>query len=188
MAKDNTKNEDSQSSVPSGAAGPSLTNSFTKGMTKDYNETFIGEGYYTHARNTVNVSHDGQVGPIGNEPSNLHCADFPYSLIGAIYILNNEWAVFTTDDINSEVGIFNELNCTYTKVVNAQCLNFKRSNLITGAFRERYDCQRLVYFDDGLNPTRVLDLDKVPYVKKQKMLLILKKNYYLLMKHYINKK
>ena len=169
MAKDNTRNDDSQSDAQPSAAGPSLTNSFTKGMTKDYNETFIGEGFYTHARNAVNVSHDGQVGTIGNEPSNLHCVDFPYSLIGTIYILNNEWVAFTTDDIDSEIGIFNELNCTYTKVVNAPCLNFKKSYLITGAYRERYDCQRLVYFDDGLNPTRVLDLDKVPYEKKQKI-------------------
>lgn len=166
MAEDKDTTESSQ---PSSSGGGVMTNSFTKGMVKDYNETFIGNNFYTHARNAVNVSHDGQVGPIGNEPSNLHCVDLPYSLVGSIYIYNDEWVLFTTDDINSEVGIFNEVNCTYTKIINAPCLNFKRSNLITGAFRERYDCQRLVYFDDGLNPSRVLNIDKVPYVTKQKI-------------------
>ena len=38
-----------------------VTNTFTKGMVKDYNDTFLGEGLWTHARNAVNNSHDGQL-------------------------------------------------------------------------------------------------------------------------------
>jgi hypothetical protein len=139
------------------------TNTFSKGMLKDYNETFVGEGLYTHARNAVNNSHDGQVGVIGNEPSNLFCVKLPYDLIGCIHLYDDQWAVFTTDDVNSEIGIFDESACSYTKVVNDPCLNFKRSHLITGAFRYRYDCERLVYWDDGLNPTRTMDLDNPPF-------------------------
>lgn len=141
-----------------------ILNSFTKGMMKDANETFISEGLYTHARNAVNNSHTGQVGVIGNEPSTLECVSLPYILIGCINILNNRWTIFTTDNYDSEIGIFDETDCSYTKVVNDKCLNFKTTNLITGAYRERYDCQKLVYFDDGLNPSRVLDLDDVPYI------------------------
>ena len=146
-----------------------VTNSFNKGMMKDFNETFIDEGMWTHARNAVNNSHSGQVGVIGNEPSNIKCVELPYTLIGAISLFDNTWAVFTTDNNYSEVGIFDEVNCTYTKIVNDKCLNFKKSNPITGAYRERYDCQRLVYFDDGLNPTRVLDIDKVPFITTKKI-------------------
>ena len=53
----------------------STSNSFSKGMMKDFNESFVGEGLYIHARNAVNNSHDGQVGVIGNEPANLHCVN-----------------------------------------------------------------------------------------------------------------
>ena len=155
---------DSQDSTPQGGNPGVITNSFNKGMMKDFNESFIGEGMWTHARNAVNNSHSGQVGVIGNEPSNLFCVNLPYSLIGTIHLYEDQWAVFTTDDVNSEIGIFDESDCTYTKIVNDACLNFKRNNLITGAFRERFDCQRLVYFDDGLNPTRVLNIDDVPYI------------------------
>jgi len=56
------------------------TNLFNKGLVKDYNDTFVGEGLWTHARNAVNNSHDGQIGVIGNEPSNLHCVTLPYTL------------------------------------------------------------------------------------------------------------
>ena len=79
------------------------TNTFTKGMVKDYNETFVGEGLWTHARNAVNNSHDGQVGVLGNEPANMLCAQLPYTLIGSIHLNDDQWAIYTTDDINSEM-------------------------------------------------------------------------------------
>jgi hypothetical protein len=111
-----------------------VTNTFSKGMVKDYNETFVGEGLWTHARNAVNNSHDGQLGVIGNEPANLHCINLPYDLIGVIHLTDDEWALFTTDDVNSEIGIFDESACSYKTIINDPCLGFKRSKLVTGAF------------------------------------------------------
>jgi hypothetical protein len=146
-----------------------VINSFTKGMVKDYNDTFIGEGLWSHARNAVNNSHDGQVGVIGNEPANLQCVKLPYDLIGAVLLTDDRWAIFTTDDVNSEIGIFDESQCTYSTAVNAPCLNFKRSNLITGISRKRYDCERPVYWADGLNPDRFIDLDNIPYKYTEKI-------------------
>jgi len=140
-----------------------VTNTFTKGMVKDMNETFVGEGLWTHARNLVNNSHDGHMGVVGNEPANLHCVTLPYDLIGCIHLTDDQWAIFTTDDVNSEIGLFDESMCSYTKKVNDPCLNFKRTNLITGISRKRYDCDRPVYFADGLNPDRFIDLDSPPY-------------------------
>ena len=159
---------ENQDNTPNQNPGATM-NSFNKGMVKDYNESFVPEGMWTHARNSVNNTHSGQVGVIGNEPSNLFCVNLPYSLIGTIHLYEDQWAVFTTDDYDSEIGIFDESDCSYTKVVNDQCLGFKRTHLITGAFRERYDCERLVYFDDGLNPTRVLDIDNVPFITTKKI-------------------
>lgn len=140
-----------------------VTNTFNKGMLKDYNETFVGEGLWTHARNAVNNNHDGQVGVIGNEPANLHCVTLPYPLIGAVHLTDDQWALFLTDDTSSEIGIFDESACTYTKKVNDPCLNFKRTHPITGISRKRFDCQRPVYFVDGLNPDRFIDLDNPPF-------------------------
>jgi len=157
MAEDNEKIKQPQ------GGNSATTNSFSKGMLKDYNDSLIGEGLYTHARNAVNNSHDGQVGVIGNEPSNLFCVTLPYTMIGCIHLLDDQWAVFTTNNTDSEIGIFDESACTYKKVVNDRCLNFKTTNLITGVFRRRYDCERLVYWDDGINPTRFMDIDNPPF-------------------------
>ena len=148
---------------------PEKMNSFTKGMAKDANESYIGEGIWTHARNLVNNSHDGQVGVIGNEPSNLNCYTLPYTLIGCIASADNEWILFTTDNVNSEIGIFNESKCNtpeaYTTLVNDPCLNFSTKHLITGAARRTFDCSVKVYWADGNNPDRVLDIHNIPWKK-----------------------
>ena len=146
-------------------SGEVETNTFNKGMSKDYNDSFIGEGVYTHARNAVNNSHDGQVGVIGNEPSTLLCSILPYPLIGCIHLYDDQWAIFTTDDYDSEIGIFDESECSYKTLVNDPCLDFKQTNLITGVYRKRYDCERIIYWDDGRNPTRTMDIDNIPWAQ-----------------------
>ena len=144
---------------------PEKLNSFNKGMLKDPNESYIGEGVWTHARNLVNNSHDGQVNVVGNEPSNKLCVNLPYTLIGCIASADNEWILFTTDNTNSEIGILNESECKYTKLVNDPCLNFNTKHLITGAARRTYDCSVKVYWADGNNPDRVLDIHNIPWKK-----------------------
>jgi len=146
---------------------PAVTNTFNKGMVKDVNETYSGEGVWTHARNAVNNSHDGQLGVLGNEPANLHMLDIPYTIIGCIHVVDDEWAIFSTDDTNSEIGMFDESKVEYRKIVNDRGLNFNRDYLITGASRLKFDCGRPVYFTDAYNPDRFIDLDNPPYVTKK---------------------
>ena len=139
------------------------TNAFTKGMVKDYTELYISDGLWTNAVNAVNNAHNGETGSIGNEQSNKFCASAPYEVIGLVHKSGPEWVVFSTDGLNSEIGILNETQCTYTKVVNDKCLSFHRTHLITGVCKQNYDCTYSVYFQDNKNPDRVLNLDRVPY-------------------------
>lgn len=141
------------------------TNTVNKGMMKDPNPGFIPEGSWSHARNATHNHEDGDLGVLSNEQSNLFCTAAPYTIIGVIHLYEDVWAVFSTDNTNSEVGTFKESSCQYTKVVNASCLNFKTTNLIKGASKENADCTWQVYWDDGLNPSRTLNLDEVPWKK-----------------------
>ena len=141
------------------------TNSFIKGMNKDITQAMEPESSWWHARNAMNNSTDGDLGVIGNEPSNLQCGVIPYTIIGAIHRYGDEWIVFSTDDINSEIGRFNDSECTYEVIVNDPCLNFKRKHLIIGAAKENFDCSWQTYWDDGNNPSRSLNIDNVPWVQ-----------------------
>jgi hypothetical protein len=130
---------------------------FNKGMMMDFDDLIVPEGVWIRARNAVNNSQNGNIGVIGNEPSNVECLTVNYDVIGLIYISDGTWVIFLTNDIASEIGIYREDGCSYTRLykeLSNTCLNFKRTNLITGISREKVDCTRQIYFADGLNPDR----------------------------------
>jgi len=143
------------------------TNTFVKGMNKDFNPSYEPKQNWTHARNAANNSVDGDVGMLGNEPANLECGLIPYTVIGTIHLYADKWAILSTNDLDSEIGIFDDSECTYQTIVNDQCLNFNRKYLITGAAKENFDCTWQIYFDDSFNPSRTLNLDRVPYIQEQ---------------------
>lgn len=151
-----------------------LTNIYTntpiKGLVTDLDDSLISKDLWTHMRNGTTSSHKGNQQFLQNEPANLFCLTLPLTPIGFIKILNNRWVVFSTDNTDSEIGIFDESKCTYTKVVNDPCLNFNTSFLIRGAFKESFDQTESIYWtDSGRNPRRKLNLSKIPYkIKKIK--------------------
>jgi hypothetical protein len=138
-------------------------NTYTKGLYKDFNDSYVPEGVWINAINAVTSSHSGDAGTIGNEPSNEYCTSTNFDIIGLVRREASTWFVFSTNDITSEVGIFDETSCTYTRYISASCLGFKRSNLITGVTQANYDCTYTVFWADGLNPDRAVNLDKIPW-------------------------
>jgi hypothetical protein len=139
------------------------TNAFNKGMVKDYTDIYISEGLWTNAVNAINNAHYGETGSIGNEPSNKFCVNATYDVIGMSHKVKTSWVIFSTNDVSSEIGIFDERDCSYKKIVNDPCLGFKKTHLITAVTKENYDCTFSTYFQDNLNPDRTLNLDRVPY-------------------------
>jgi hypothetical protein len=155
MAKKSSENTPSQNTTSA------ETNTFNKGMVKDYDPTFAPEGSWYDARNVVNNSDSGDLGIIGNEPANLKCVTLPYTFIGAIPIVEHYWAVYTTDDVNSEIGLFNDELCEYVPISNDIQWGFKRTNIIIGASKQNFDCSYQLYWVDALNPDRTLNIGDI---------------------------
>jgi len=144
------------------------TKTFDKSLNKDVNDFHLPENEWSGARNAINNSITGDLGKLGNEPANLLCVLAPYPIIGFIHIVEDKWAVFSTDNTNSEIGLFIESNCNvpnptinpaYTTIVNAPCLSFDLDKLIIGTARSLSTCRYRLYWDDGINPSRVLEID-----------------------------
>lgn len=148
------------------------TNSFIKGLNKDADPLFVQEGMWTHARNAVNNTVEGDLGTISNEESNFLCAkvgttmgsSFVY-IVGKIHLYSDKWIIYSvaydqlnTTPINSEIGLFESDQCKYRPIVQDVCLNFNKLNIITGASRLKDDCTWQVYWADGLNPDRYLNV------------------------------
>jgi hypothetical protein len=141
------------------------TNLTPKGMIKDVDASYLSKQNWRHARNAINNSVEGDTGVIGNEPANLNCINIPYTIIGGIHLYGDIWAIFSTDNVFSEIGRFDDSRCEYEVIIKDQCLNFNTSHLIVGVSKENYECQWQIYWDDGLNPSRTLNIDDVPYTK-----------------------
>ena len=153
-----------------------------KGMIKDPNSSLVSKENWTHAINAINNSDDGDVGTLGNEQANKKCGNAPFTIIGAIHLYKDKWVLFSTNNEQSEIGTWDDSQCKYEKVLNdyvcfnpcnesenapTPCLNFKTQHLITGAAKENFDCSWQVYWDDGFNPSRTLNLDNIPYIQEQ---------------------
>jgi hypothetical protein len=147
-------------------------NTFIKGLNKDADPSFVSEGMWIHARNAVNNSREGDLGSLSNEPANKYCATAGETMlgvvhiIGAIYLYSDKWLIFTAAhgplDMNpttgSEIGLFEEELCRYRTIVQDDCLNFSKWDLITGSSREKEDCTWQAYWADGNNPDRYLNI------------------------------
>ena len=151
-----------------GQAKPPLTSTMSpiKGMSKDLDSVYADSQSWFHARNAINNSIDGDTGTIGNEPANLYCAEIPYTVIGGIHTYGDQWVIFSTNDTRSAIGTFDDSKCEYINLIDDECLGFKQSNLIIGAAKENFDCTWQVYWDDGLNPSRTLNLSDIPWKRK----------------------
>ena len=150
-----------------------ITNSFTKGLNKDSDPSFVSEGMWTHAINIVNNTKEGDVSTLSNESSNYLCATAGSTMpsavaekyiIGAIYLYSDKWVIFTAGHdnqgkrISSEIGLLEEDVCRYREIVQDPCLNFDKRQLISGASREKEDCTWQIYWADGFNPDRYLNV------------------------------
>lgn len=131
---------------------------FDKELSEDVNDYHLPENSWTQARNAINNSKTGDLGKLGNEPANQYCAEAPYVIIGAIHTEADVWAIFSTDETSSEIGLFKETGCIYTTIVNDKCLNFSKFHLVKGVSRPTSDCNWKVYWDDANNPSRVITL------------------------------
>jgi len=160
----NKKKRQANSPMQTSQVSSNLT---PKGMVKDTDALYLGDKNWSHAINAINNSVDGDTGVIGNEPANLHCANVPYRIIGGIHLYGDKWVLFSTDNYHSEIGSFDDSQCEYTMLVNDPCLSFNIDNLVIGAAKENFDCTWQVYWDDGLNPSRTLNIDNIPWVQEQ---------------------
>ena len=131
---------------------------FDKELSEDRNDFHLDESTWTQARNAINNSKTGDLGKLGNEPANQYCTEATYTIVGAIHTQADVWVLFSTNETNSEIGLFREGTCEYLTVANSTCLNFSKFHPIRGTSRATGDCDWRVYWDDGLNPSRFLAL------------------------------
>jgi len=143
-------------------------NQGTTGMNMDNSINQIPKGALTYALNAAVENFDASSINYQNEPGNEFCLQFPqgYQLIGEHFIAEQNKHIFfitNPDTQQSEIGYMDNNNCIYNTYISAPCLNFSIQYPIHKIVHKITNCTTEVYWTDGLNPRRYLDLTNLPY-------------------------
>jgi hypothetical protein len=138
------------------------------GLNMDLTVNQIEKGKLTYALNANLENFDASSVNYQNEQGNNFCLDFPdgYQLIGEHFIQEKNKHIFflaNTLTGGSEIGYMDNNDCVYHTWINGFCLNFKVEHPIHKAVHKISNCTTEVYWTDGFNPRRFIDLENPPF-------------------------
>jgi hypothetical protein len=144
-------------------------NSATVGLNMDQSVNQIKPGTLTYALNATLENFDANSVNYQNEPGNELCISFPngYSLIGNYFIQEKNKQIFflvNSSTAQSEIGYMDNNDCIYRTLINADCLNFSINYPIHKVVHRITNCATEIYWTDGINARRYMDIDKIPYI------------------------
>lgn len=130
----------------------------------------VKPGQLTYALNAQVGGFEGNSITYQNEPSDEFCFQIPegYKIIGTHQILEIETVIYWLSNITtgqSEIGKVVNNNCIYQTIINASCLNLSINHPILKAVHKITNCTVEVYWTDGFNPRRWIDLNNLPFIQ-----------------------
>ena len=151
------------------------------GLDMDSSVNQVQKGKLSYALNAALENFDSNSVSYQNEPSNEACLEFPegYQLIGTHFIQEKSKHIFflaNPETGGSEIGYMDNNDCVYrtlctpipdtdlTVCANSECLNFDINHPIHKAVHKITNCTTEVYWTDGLNPRRYINIEQVPYI------------------------
>ena len=144
-------------------------NTATTGMNMDNSVNQVPKGMLTYALNAAVENFDSNSVNYQNEPGNELCLEFPmgYQLIGTHFINEKNKHIFflaNSDTSESQIGYMENNDCIYRPLIDAPCLNFNIHYPIHKIVHKITNCTTEIYWTDGFNPRRWLDIDMIPYI------------------------
>ena len=151
------------------------------GLDMDSSVNQVQKGKLSYALNAALENFDANSVNYQNEPGNEACLEFPegYQLIGTHFIQEKNKHIFflaNPETGGSEIGYMENNDCVYrtlcteyldleiTVCANSPCLNFDINYPIHKAVHKITNCSTEVYWTDGLNPRRFINIEQVPYI------------------------
>ena len=144
-------------------------NSASTGMNMDSFLSEIKKGNLTYALNAAVENFDANTITYQNETGNEFCLSFPkdYVLIGTYFIEEREKHMFFLVNPlleGSEIGYMDNNDCNYKTSINDPCLGFNINYPIHKITSKITNCTTEIYWTDGFNSRRYLDIDNIPYL------------------------
>ena len=144
-----------------------------QGMDQDISPKFQQPGTYRFAQNATIETTDGQdSGSISMEQGNQICGTLSLAgarLCGSVALDDHTHLLFISTTADSRLAIYDPKSCVVNSIMitpvsgpNGDCLNLDPCFPVKAEFRVREGCKRFVYFVDGKNPMRAINIDNIP--------------------------
>ena len=144
-------------------------NNATVGLNMDQTLNQIKPGTLTYALNAALENFDSSSVNYQNEQGNELCVTFPkeFILIGTHFINEQNKHIFYITNPStgeSQIGYMDNNDCIYRVLVEGVCLNFSINHPIHKTVHKITNCTTEIYWTDGINPRRYLDINNIPYL------------------------
>lgn len=136
------------------------------GINLDSLTSQLKPGELSWALNAVVESFDGRQISYSNEQGNYKCYTFPkgYTVIGARNIIEEGFIIFwLVNQLTGDSEIGRGSNCVYSTIINARCLNLSIDSPIKKHAHRNTNCGLEIYWVEGRNNARFIQLEKLPY-------------------------
>lgn len=126
-----------------------------RGINQDVQPIDQPENSIFYSRNSIRYV---KLGSWSNEPGFIvSSVAIPYTHMGTI-AMSDGAIIFSTDNINSAIGIYNEKLDTYTPVLDRTDLGFNLANRITGQYKRNYKGDIICVFTDRVLSAKHINL------------------------------
>jgi hypothetical protein len=149
-------------------------NKLVKGLVLDTFHTDVDNTVATYALNSQLEDQEGNHFHYGSEVGTTFIKNIPdtHVVVGHINMERNETVLFTTDGTNSTIGILSrndDMSYQYEIKVDdtkqTKKLGFKKNIYIRGVYRLLNGCDKVIYFVDGINKDRRINLNQLDSYK-----------------------
>ena len=149
-------------------------NKLVKGLVLDTFHTDVDNTVATYALNSQLEDQEGNHFHYGSEVGTTFIKNIPdtHVVVGHINMERNETVLFTTDGTNSTIGILSrndDMSYQYEIKVDdtkqTKKLGFKKNIYIRGVYRLLNGCDKIIYFVDGINKDRRINLNQLDSYK-----------------------
>lgn len=143
-------------------------NQAVSGLNNDNILSQLKDGQLTFANNALIENFDGNKVTYQNEQSNILCLSVKqgYKVIGGKNIIEQNKTILFLAGPVPEIGVRNNITCEYSTLISGSCLAFNVHYPVHKIVVKTNNCSTQIYWTDGFNSRRWMDLDDLPFVEE----------------------
>lgn len=166
MAENNRDNQNNKQNFR--VNNPNPVTQFSGGLVTDTSLSNQPNNSLRFCLNGISETLNGDLDFTSNERGNSSKFNIEegYNIVGHLNFIDNEYLLFLAKNDNPSIIALIDKSNNYKELIKSSCLNFKEEVHIKAKYRLINGCERVVYFVDGNNTDKAINIDNlISYVQ-----------------------